>query len=152
MKPNSTIIEIAYDLAKKASLLDEVPVGAVIYNSQTGEIISTAHNLTEQTKNPLSHAEINAINQACQKLNIKRLNGYSMFVTLEPCVMCAGAISLARLDAVYFGAFDKKTGGICQGAQVYTHSQTHHKPFVEGGINEEKNSEILTNFFKNKRK
>ena len=152
MKPNSKILEKAYALAKKAALNDEVPVGAVIYNSETGEIISTAHNLTEKQKNPTKHAELVVINKALSKLKTKRLNGYSLFVTLEPCVMCAGAVSLARLDAVYFGAFDPKTGAICQGAQVYKHKQTHHKPHTEGGFDAQKNGEILTNFFKQKRK
>ncbi len=152
MKPNETILKTAYDLAVSASKNDEVPVGAVIYHSDTGKIISTAHNQTEEIKNPLAHAELIAINKALQTLKQKRLNGYSLFVTLEPCTMCAGAISLARLDAVYFGAFDKKTGAICQGAKVFTQTQTHHKPLCEGGFNEYENGNILTEFFKKKRK
>lgn len=146
------ILKTAYDLARQAFQNDEVPVGAVVYHSETGEILSTAYNQTEKLKDSLAHAEILAIQKGLKKLNQKRLNGYSLFVTLEPCVMCAGAISLARLDAVYFGAFDKKTGAICQGAQVYIHSQTHHKPIVEGGFDEQKNGQILTDFFKQKRK
>ncbi len=152
MKPTQTILNTAYELAQKAFSEDEVPVGAIVYHSQTGEIISTSYNKTVQLKNALAHAEILAINEACEKLKCKRLTGYSLFVTLEPCVMCAGAISLARLDAIYFGAYDQKTGGICQGAQVFTHQQTHHKPYIEGGFNEIENGQILTNFFKDKRK
>ncbi len=152
MKPTETILKTAYEQAQKAFKEDEVPVGAVIYNSNTGEIISTAYNETEKTKNPLAHAEILAIQKACETLNTKRLNGYSLFVTLEPCVMCAGAISHARLDAVYFGAFDPKTGAILQGAEVFKHSQTHHKPIVQGGINADENGKLLTDFFKAKRK
>lgn len=152
MKPTETILKIAYEQAQKAFKEDEVPVGAVIYNSNTGEIISTAYNETEKTKNPLAHAEILAIQKACETLNTKRLNGYSLFVTLEPCVMCAGAISHARLDAVYFGAFDPKTGAILQGAEVFKHTQTHHKPIVQGGINADENGKLLTDFFKAKRK
>ncbi|MBQ8250515.1 MAG: nucleoside deaminase [Alphaproteobacteria bacterium] len=152
MKPNETILKTAYVQAQKAFKEDEVPVGAVIYNSNTGEIISTAYNETEKTKNPLAHAEILAIQKACETLNTKRLNGYSLFVTLEPCVMCAGAISLARLDAVYFGAFDPKTGAVLQGAEVFKHTQTHHKPIVLGGLNADENGKILTDFFKAKRK
>jgi len=152
MKPNETILKTAYEQAQKAFKEDEVPVGAVIYNSNTGEIISTAYNETEKTKNPLAHAEILAIQKACETLGVKRLNGYSLFVTLEPCVMCAGAISLARLDAVYFGAFDPKTGAVLQGAEVFKHTQTHHKPIVQGGINADENGKILTDFFKAKRK
>ena len=152
MKPNETILNTAYEQAQKAFNENEVPVGSVIYNSTTGEIISTAHNETEKTKNPLAHAEILAILRACETLGVKRLNGYSLFVTLEPCVMCAGALSLARLDAVYFGAFDPKTGAILQGAEVFKHSQTHHKPIVQGGINADANGQLLTIFFRKKRK
>ncbi len=152
MTPNETILKRAFQLAQQAAKKDEVPVAAIIYHSTTKEIISYAYNKTEKKKNPLAHAEILAIEKACKKLKVKRLNGYSLFVTLEPCAMCAGAISWARLDAVFFGAFDQKTGGLCQGAQVFSHSQTHHKPFFKGGFDEEKNSQILTQFFKQKRK
>ena len=114
MKPNETILQIAHEQAQKAFKEDEVPVGAVVYHSETYEIISTAYNETEQTKNPLAHAEILAIQRACEKLKVKRLTGYSLFVTLEPCVMCAGALSLARLDAIYFGAFDPKQELFCK--------------------------------------
>lgn len=152
MKPNETILNTAYKQALKAYQEDEVPVGAVIYNSKTKEIIATTHNQTEKLKNPLAHAETLAIQEACNFLNTKRLNGYSLFVTLEPCVMCAGALSLSRLDAIYFGAFDPKTGGICQGAEVFTHKQTHHKPIIQGGFEAQKNGKLLTDFFKEKRK
>ena len=128
MIPNEMILKTAYKYAEKAFQKDEVPVGAVIYNTCTKEIIACAHNQTEMKKNPLAHAEILAIQKACKKLGVKRLNGYSLFVTLEPCTMCAGALSWARLDNVFFGAFDPKTGGIQQGAKVFTHTQTHHKP------------------------
>ena len=151
MKPNETILQIAHEQAQKAFKEDEVPVGAVVYHSETYEIIYTAYNETEQTKNPLAHAEILAIQRACEKLKVKRLTGYSLFVTLEPCVMCAGALSLARLDAIYFGAFDPKTGAILQGAEVFKHKQTHHKPVIQGGINADENGKLLTDFFKAKR-
>ena len=104
-----------------------MPVGAVIFNTQTGEILTTACNQTEKKKDVLAHAEMLAIRQASKKLNCKFLDGYSMFVTLEPCAMCAAAIAWARLDALYYGATDPKTGGVRQGAKVFTHSQTHHK-------------------------
>ena len=151
MTPNETILKIAYQYALKAFQKDEVPVGAVIYHTKTKKIIACAHNQTEVKKNPLAHAEILVIQKACKKLKVKRLNGYSLFVTLEPCVMCAGAISWARLDNVFFGAFDQKTGAVLQGASVFSHSQTHHKPNFQGGFDEEKNSQILTQFFKQKR-
>ena len=152
MQPNETILKTAHELALQAAREDEVPVGAIVYHSQTKEIISTCYNQTEKQKNPLAHAEILAIQKACQKLNVKRLTGYSLFVTLEPCTMCAGALAWARLDGVFFGAFDPKTGAIKQGCKVFTHPQTHHKPIIQGGFDAEKNGQILTDFFKQKRK
>lgn len=152
MQPNETILKTAYELALQAAKEDEVPVGAIVYHSQTKEIISACYNQTEKQKNPLAHAEILAIQEACKKLNMKRLTGYSLFVTLEPCTMCAGALSWARLDGVFFGAYDPKTGAIEQGCKVFSHSQTHHKPIIQGGFDAEKNGQILTDFFKQKRK
>lgn len=129
MKQNERekIIKSALQMAKRASSLDEVPVGAVIFNTQTCEILVRTHNQTEKQKNVLAHAEMLAIQKASQKLDRKFLDGYSMFVTLEPCTMCASAIAWARLDAIYYGATDPKTGGVRQGAKVFQRSQTHHK-------------------------
>ncbi len=145
------ILEKAIEWARLAAAADEVPVGAVVFDSKTHEIIATANNRTERDKDPTAHAELLAIQEACRKLNVKRLVGYSLFVTLEPCAMCAGAISWARLDAVYFGAFDPKTGAIEQGCQTFTHPQTHHKPIVSGGHEAETCGRLLTDFFKTKR-
>ena len=118
-------------MAKNAQKADEVPVGAVIFNTQTGEILTKARNQTEKDKNILAHAEMLAIRKATKKLNRKFLDGYSMFVTLEPCCMCAGAIAWARLDGLYYGATDPKTGAVRQGAKVFTRAQTHHKIKVQ---------------------
>ncbi len=148
---NETIFNHAFRLAMEAFYADEVPVGAVIFNTQTCDIVSETRNMTEAMRDPLAHAELLAIKQACQKLNLKRLNGYSLFVTLEPCTMCAGAIAWARLDNLYFGAFDPKTGGIEQGTKVFTHPQTHHKIKIQGGIHADECSELLKKFFKAKR-
>lgn len=145
------IVERALQKAKEAFDMDEIPVGAVIFNTKTFEIISSAHNETVQKYDPLAHAEIVAIRQACQKLNVKQLVGYSIFTTLEPCVMCAGAIGWARLDNVYFGASDPKTGAVDQGAQVFIHPQTHHKPNVVRGIRAEECGVLMSQFFKAKR-
>ena len=145
------IVELAIQKAKEAFTMDEIPVGAVIFNTKTFEVISAAHNETVQKYDPLAHAEIVAIRQACQKLNVKQLVGYSIFTTLEPCVMCAGAIGWARLDNVYFGASDPKTGAVDQGAQVFIHPQTHHKPNVVRGIRAEECGALMTKFFKAKR-
>lgn len=145
------IVELALQKAKEAYLLDEIPVGAVVFNSQNFEVVATAHNETVQKYDPLAHAEIVAIRQACDKLQTKQLVGYSIFTTLEPCVMCAGAIGWARLDNVYFGASDPKTGAVDQGAQVFIHPQTHHKPEIIRGIRAEECGALMTKFFKNKR-
>ena len=148
---NELIFNHAFNLATEAFQADEVPVGAVIFDTQTCKIVSAARNMTESLCDPLAHAELLAIKQACQKLNLKRLNGYSLFVTLEPCTMCAGAIAWARLDNLYFGAFDPKTGGIEQGPKVFTHPQTHHKIKIQGGIHADECGALLKTFFKDKR-
>ena len=149
---NDALIKKALAAARKAATRDEVPVGAVIFDSKTGAVIATAFNQTERLKDPLAHAEVLAIKKACRKLDEKRLNGYSMFVTLEPCTMCAAAISLARLDVLYFGAADPKTGGVNHGARVFEHPQTHHKPRVVSGLHAEECGRLLTDFFSAKRK
>jgi tRNA(Arg) A34 adenosine deaminase TadA len=145
------IVDMALQKAKEAFIADEIPVGAVVFHSDTFEVVSVSHNETECQNNPMAHAEMVAIRQACEKLNVKQLVGYSIFTTLEPCVMCAGAIGWARLDTVYFGASDPKSGAIDQGAQVFTHPQTHHKPQVVRGIRAEECGALMTEFFKNKR-
>ncbi len=149
-KEREKIKKQAFDSALKAFRADEVPVGAVIFDSKTGEIIACNHNQTEQKKDVLAHAEMLAIHSASKKLGRKFLDGYSMYVTLEPCVMCAGAISWARLDAVYYGASDHKTGAIRQGAKVFTRSQTHHKP-KSRLFSSQECSKIMTQFFRAKR-
>ena len=149
-KERKKIILSAIHEAHKAFDADEVPIGAVVFHSQTGRIITKAHNLVEKNKNPLKHAEIQAIEKSLKKINSKFLDGYSLFVTVEPCVMCAGAIAWARLDAVYYGAKDPKTGAIEQGAKVFTHSQTHHKLKIQLWPNLECGS-LMTTFFKRKR-
>lgn len=137
-------------MANNAQKADEVPVGAVIFNTQTGEILSKAHNQTEKEKNVLAHAEMLAIRKATKKLNRKFLDGYSMFVTLEPCCMCAGAIAWARLDGLYYGATDPKTGAVRQGAKVFTRPQTHHKIKVQFK-NTPVCAQVIRDFFQKKR-
>lgn len=147
-----SIFETAYRQAEQAYQADEVPVGAVVFDPATNQIITAAHNQTQTRADPTAHAELLAIQEACRILNVKRLDGYALFVTLEPCVMCAGAIAWAHLSAVYYGAPDVKTGAIEQGACVFTHPQTHHKPRIFGGIEAEKCSALLTSFFQQKRR
>ena len=149
-KEREKIKKVTFQMAQRAFRADEVPVGAVIFNSETGEIIAKAHNQTEQKKDVLAHAEMLSIRQASRKLGRKFLDGYSMYVTLEPCVMCAGAISWARLDAIYYGASDPKTGALRQGAKVFMRSQTHHKPKSKLAPCPEC-GEIMSKYFRQKR-
>ena len=131
--------------AKTAARYGETPVGAVIVKN--GKIISGGRNRREQKKNALCHAEIAAIDSACRKLGGWRLCGCDLYVTLEPCPMCAGAIINSRIENVYFGAFDKKAGSF--GSIVNLNDIGYnHKPHVEGGIMEKECSQILSNFFK----
>ena len=149
-KEREKIKKVAFQMAEKAFRADEVPVGAVIFNSETGEIIAKAYNKTEQKKDVLTHAEMLAIHMASKKLRHKFLDGYSMYVTLEHCVMCACAIRWARLDALYYGAADPKTGALRQGAKVFQRPQTHHKPKTQL-ISYPECGKIMSRFFKTKR-
>lgn len=150
MKKNHYMIS-AIDEAKKAATLNEVPIGAVIVDSKNDKIIASAHNLTEHNNDPTAHAEILAIQAACKSLKTPRIPDCDLYVTLEPCSMCATAISFARIRRVYFGAYDPKGGGIDHGAKIYDHSTCHHKPEVYGGICETECSSLLKKFFEDKR-
>ncbi|MDD4556887.1 MAG: nucleoside deaminase [Alphaproteobacteria bacterium] len=141
----------ALELAQKAFEQDEVPIGAVIVNAQTGEIISETHNLSEHTDCCTAHAEILAINEACRKLGTNRLWDLDLYVTLEPCTMCASAISFARIKTLYFGASDMKGGAVENGVRFYDSPTCHHKPNIQGGIMAKEASFLLKSFFKNKR-
>lgn len=134
----------ALKYAKLASRYGETPVGCVIVRN--GEIIAFGRNKREKTKNALMHAEIEAISRACKKLGGWRLFDCDLYVTLEPCPMCAGAIINSRIKNVYFGAYDTKNG--CFGSVCdFCNFQFNHKPTVKGGILEKQCSEVLTDFF-----
>lgn len=135
----------ALRLAKTASDMGEVPVGAVIVRN--GEIIATGINRREMCKNALCHAEIEAINNACEKLGGWRLPGCELYVTLEPCPMCAGAIINSRIEKVYFGAYDKKAGSVRSLVRLFD-LPYNHIPEVAGGILEEECAAILSQFFR----
>lgn len=145
-----TYIRIALNEAKKALKKGEVPIGAVIVDPSKKKIISYAHNLVESKQNPTFHAEVIAINKAVKVMGNKFLNNCEIYVTLEPCPMCAMAISLAHIKAVYFCAYSPKTGSIDNGPMLYNNSVCNHKPEVYGGIHEEKSSRILREFFEKK--
>lgn len=150
MKKNHYMIS-AIEEAKKAATLGEVPIGAIIVDSESGKIIASAHNLTENNNDPTAHAEIIAIQAACKTLGAPRIPDCDIYVTLEPCSMCATAISFARIRRVYFGAYDPKGGGVDHGAKIYDQTTCNHKPEVYGGICETECGELLKNFFKDKR-
>jgi len=145
---NKDFMLIAIKEAKKAAALDEVPIGAVIVKD--GTIISRAHNKCEKLGDPTAHAEILAIKKALKKLNTNRLSGCELYVTLEPCPMCAGAIINSRVDEVIFGAFDLKGGAVNSKVDLFNKG-FNHKPTVYEGIYEKDCSNILTDFFKTKR-
>lgn len=142
----------ALEQAKLAKGIDEVPIGAVIVNPETGEIIAEAHNLSEHGENALAHAELLALDEACRKLGTNRLRGMDLYVTLEPCTMCAAAISFMRIEHLYFGAFDAKGGAVDNGVRFYQSQTCHHRPQTEGGILESESSQLLKDFFKAKRR
>ena len=129
----------------------EVPVGAVIIESQTGKVVSKAHNRVKQLQDPTAHAEILAIRSASFKVGNARLTNLDLFVTLEPCAMCAHAISLARINKLVFGAYDSKNGGVEHGARIFSNAACNHIPEIIGGVYETEASDILREFFKVRR-
>ena len=145
-----TYMDDALEEAAKAFERGEVPVGAVIVET-SGNIIARAGNETRERMDPSAHAEVIAIRKACNTLKTERLLNCDMYVTLEPCAMCAALIAHARIRRVYFAASDPKSGGVQQGARVFEHKQTHHVPEIYSGIGEEKAAKLLRNFFSKKR-
>lgn len=139
----------AINQAKLAAKKDEVPVGAVI--AIDGKIVARAHNLMEKTQLATAHAEVLAINKACKKLNSWRLIGAEIYVTVEPCAMCAGAIANARIEKVFFGAYEPKSGCATSKYPVLTDSGLNHSVEAVGGVLEEECSAIIKNYFKKKR-
>lgn len=140
----------ALEEANRAAIRDEVPIGAII-TDEKGKIVARTGNQTRERSDPCAHAEILAIRTACENANSQRIPNYTLYVTLEPCAMCAAAISFARISRVIFGASDQKGGGILHGGEFYTQPTCHHKPSVQHGLMAEECGEILKNFFKRKR-
>ncbi|AIL65528.1 tRNA-specific adenosine deaminase [Rickettsiales bacterium Ac37b] len=140
-------MEFALKEAELASMRGEVPIGAVIVNSLTNEIITTSSNEVEKLQDPTAHAELLAIKKACSLLGSKFINYCDLYVTLEPCPMCAHAISLARIRRLYFGAYDIKGGGVQHGARVFSSNSCHHTPEIYEGIEALKSETLLKNFF-----
>jgi|TARA_B100001093_G_scaffold21275_1_gene19027 tRNA(Arg) A34 adenosine deaminase TadA len=143
-------MNVALEEAAKALERGEVPIGAVIVEN-SGNIVARAGNETRARLDPSAHAEVLAIREACTVLKTERLVNCDMYVTLEPCAMCAALIANARIRRIYFAASDPKSGGIQQGARIFDRKQTHHVPEIYSGIGEEKAAKLLRNFFSKKR-
>ena len=142
-------MDIALTEARAAAARGEVPVGAVI--TQDGAIIAQAGNRTRELNDPTAHAEMLAIRAACAALGQERLTGCDLYVTLEPCPMCAAAISNARIARLYYAAADPKSGGVAQGPRIFTHPQCHHRPDIYDGISATAAEQLLRDFFAAKR-
>ncbi len=139
----------AFDEARAAGARGEVPVGAVVVRD--GEVIAAAGNRTMADRDPTAHAEVLAIRAACQALGSERLIGCDLYVTLEPCAMCAGALSFARLRRVYYAAPDPKGGALDHGPRFFSQPTCHHAPEVYGGLRESEAADLLRDFFKERR-
>ncbi|QEE36245.1 nucleoside deaminase [Octadecabacter sp. SW4] len=143
-------MDSALSEARAAAARGEVPVGAVIVDAG-GRVLAAAGNRTRELNDPTAHAEMLAIRAACAALDQERLTGCDLYVTLEPCPMCAAAISNARIARLYYGASDPKSGGVAHGARVFTHPQCHHVPEVYDGISAQAAGALLSDFFANRR-
>jgi tRNA(Arg) A34 adenosine deaminase TadA len=148
--PPSKAMACALDEARAAAARGEVPVGAVITDA-AGKLLASAGNRTRERCDPTAHAEMLAIRDACAALGSERLVGCTLTVTLEPCAMCAAAISAARIERLVYGAGDPKSGGVAHGARVFSHPQAHHRPEVVAGVAETQAAVLLKAFFAERR-
>lgn len=136
--------------ARAAAERGEVPVGAVIV-APDGRVVSSAGNRTRELNDPTAHAEILALRAACAAVGSERLPDHDLYVTLEPCAMCAAALAATRIRRIYYGAADPKSGGVAHGARVFTHKQAHHVPEVYDGIAGQEAADLLKAFFAERR-
>jgi tRNA(Arg) A34 adenosine deaminase TadA len=137
--------------ARAAADRGEVPVGAVVVDGATGAVLASAGNRTEELNDPTAHAEVLALRIAAAQAQSPRLPDCDLYVTLEPCAMCAAAIGFARIRRLYFGAEDAKGGGVIHGARVFAQATCHHRPEIMGGIGETEAAMLLKRFFKERR-
>ena len=147
----NTAMIAALAQARAAFEADEVPVGAVITHHPSGAIIAAAHNQTEQRQDCTAHAEMLAIAAAQKHLGQKSLGDCDIWVTLEPCAMCAGALAHARIRRIYYGAADEKGGAVDNGPHIFNQPTTHHKPEIYGGLSQSESAALLKRFFESKR-
>lgn len=146
-----SVMDIAFHEASLAFAAGEVPVGAVVVEGASGMIVARAHNRMRRDHDPTAHAEMLAIRAAVRHVGRDRLGGCDLYVTLEPCAMCAAALSHARLRRLYYGAYDPKGGGVDHGPRLYDHSSCHHRPEVYGGLQETRCAQLLKDFFRARR-
>lgn len=139
-------MSIALEEARAAAGRGEVPVGAVIVDP-AGRVVARAGNRMRELSDPTAHAEMLALRAACRAAGTERLSGHALYVTLEPCPMCAAAIGFARIARLYYGAADPKSGGVAHGARVYAHEQCHHAPEIYDGIAETEAAALMREFF-----
>lgn len=144
-------MQAALEEANAAMMRDEVPIGAVLVDIATGDIVARAGNRTREFNDPTAHAEILVIRDLCKQKGAQRIPEHDLYVTLEPCTMCAAAISFARIRRVVIGASDPKGGGVMYGARFYDQPTCHWKPDIVSNILQDECSEILKRFFKSKR-
>ncbi|MDR2558697.1 MAG: tRNA adenosine(34) deaminase TadA [Oscillospiraceae bacterium] len=147
MLTDEQYMQLALEEAKKAATMNETPVGAVIVNNADGEIVGKGYNTTERDHSPLAHAELNAIRKATRRLDTKWLTDCTIYVTLEPCPMCAGAISSTRIKRLVYGAFDEKGGACASLFNLYDYP-VNHKPMVRSRVLEAECGAVLSEFFK----
>ena len=141
----------ALEEAERAAADGEVPVGAVLIDSASGAVLAAAGNRVEALNDPTAHAEMLVLREGAAKLQAPRLEACDLYVTLEPCAMCAAAISFARIRRLYFGAYDFKGGGVEHGARFFTLATCHHRPEIYGGIDEARAAALLKRFFAERR-
>jgi len=151
MTISNDYMAIALEEATAAADRGEVPVGAVIVHGPTGRVIARAGNRVVEHRDPSAHAELLAIRAACEKQDSERLPDCDLYVTLEPCPMCAQVISFARIRRLYFAAYDEKGGGVDNGPRIFHATSCHHRPEIYGGIGERAASEMLKDFFRSRR-
>ncbi len=145
-------MQLALDAARAAAARGETPVGAVLVDPSSGEIVATAGNGPIGAHDPTAHAEILALREGAAKRGNYRLTGLTLVVTLEPCAMCAGAISMARIGRLVFGADDPKGGAVVHGPRFFEQPTCHWRPAVEGGVMAQESSDLLRGFFRARRK
>ncbi len=149
---DEAIMAGALERAREAAGAGEAPIGCVIVDRATGAVVAEGSNAPISSHDPTAHAEIVAIRRAAQSLGNYRLRpGLALYVTLEPCAMCAGAISAARIERLVYGASDPKSGGVAHGARTFDHPQCHWKPEVTAGVSAEEAARLLQDFFKARR-